>query len=170
MRVFRAVVVAGAFAITVTPVSGAQAPPHGIESDELALARITGEQLRRELPQGFKVHYSFLAWVPYEIERRQVAGGAAMLEAFRAGAGAAFLDSAANSNPDRARQLSASDRYYRTLTGPPIIKADSASVDVLSSGPISKNGEFYMSIMRYVFVRDPRSGWRFVRRELGYSI
>ncbi|MEP6621808.1 MAG: hypothetical protein ABJE47_20960 [bacterium] len=67
------------------------------------------------------------------------------------------------------QRLPDSARYYHALAARPTIAGDSARVDVFSSKALQAEGVKFMNLMRYVFVHDEQTGWRFVRRMLLYA-
>ena len=140
-------------------------------SASLAVARAAGEQLRLENGRGFVVLPTFKdknSETPGLSDTESAESRRRLLDAFRTAAAAQWADTVAYKDLTRGRQLPDSARYYYTLAVVPLVRSDSASVDVYGGRVVFENVPVELTVCRYVFLwRDDH--WQFVRRVLLYG-
>ncbi|MFL5613521.1 MAG: hypothetical protein ACJ796_07675 [Gemmatimonadaceae bacterium] len=140
-----------------------------VEPAMLEIAHAAGAQVRRER-RSFVVYPTFLdasANVP-SLEAAQRARAEQLLDAFRRGAEAQYVDTMHYHHRAALAALRDSLLMIVTLTGEPTVDHDSAYVDVLSQLMRKEPAPVEFATYRYFFtLRD--GAWQFIRRILTYA-
>jgi hypothetical protein len=135
----------------------------------IELARVVGSKLRTERGP-FVVYPTFLdrKAEPPRLDPPASTMATRLLEALREGAHTTYADTVAFKDANRRASLADSARYYFTLTAVPLIRGDTAYVDVFGGVAMKTDGPIEQDVMRYWFARRA-GGWQFVRRQLLYA-
>jgi hypothetical protein len=161
-----------ALAGCATHVAAVQAPdiaPPKYGSPVLSLAMAAGERIRKEQPRGFAVLPVFLTSREHQVFTPDDTGQHDILEAFRDGARALYVDTLVTRDTSRLRQLPDSARYFYTLSSTPVIAADTGTVEVFLSVFVPPTAQSEISILQYVFQKDREGRWVYKRRKLVYA-
>ena len=135
-----------------------------------SLVRSAGERIRIEHPSGFGIYPKFLTSSQHEVFTPNDSNQSVLVESFRAGAGAQYVDTVAVRDSALTALLPDSARYFYTLAGTPTVKRDSGTVEVFESVFVKLDTDvFQATIFRYMFVKDSAGTWRFRRRILRYG-
>jgi len=142
----------------------------GMEAQSITgLARSAGARVRKEHPGGFVVYPRFLTSQQHQVFTPSDSNQVVLVEAFREGARARYVDSAAVRDSARLAQLPDSARYFYTLSRTPTIVGDTGLVDIFESVYPKVFSPYEITIFRYRFVWDRAAGWQFQRRMLLYG-
>ena len=151
------------------------AGPFRAEAADLSVTRAAGVRVRHEWG-SFAVFPTFLAHVA-EGEAAQepplTPGESALarrrlLDAFRQGGKSQYVDTTAYRDSQRTHARPDSALSYFTLAGNPVVRGDSAFVDVFNGLPQATYGPVEQQILRYWFARAD-GVWHFVRRQLMWA-
>lgn len=135
----------------------------------IGLAESAGARVRKEHPSGFVVYPRFLTSQEHQIVIPSDSNQSVLVEAFRGGARARYVDSAAVRDSARLVQLPDSARYFYTLSRTPSVVGDTGMVDIYQSVYAKEYSPYEITIFRYRFVWDRAAGWQYQRRVLLYG-
>ena len=142
---------------------------HPVMGDEAAaVARALGEQLRMERgPYVVFPLYLTNTFAPVSDTTPGNALRARLLEALRQGGRAQYADTAAYADETRRKLLPDSARYYFTFNSEPVVRNDTATIDVIGFHMARTPGFAEVEVARYEFIL--QSGrWQFIRRVVLY--
>jgi hypothetical protein len=135
----------------------------------IGLTRSAGAQMRKQHPGGFAIYPEFLTSRDHRIFTPADSNQATLVEAFRVGARAQYVDRVAVRDTAHLMQLPDSVRYFYTLSSTPAIVGDTGMVDIFESVYGKEDAPLELTIIRYRFVWDPTEGWKYQRRMLLYG-